>query len=282
MRVMRSVDQMQRTALRWQRAGKRVGVVPTMGALHDGHLSLIRTAAAENDVTIVTIFVNPLQFGPKEDFRTYPRALSHDVELATAAGATHVFAPREEEIYPPGFETSVDPGALATRWEGKSRPGHFRGVATVVAILCELTRPTIAYVGQKDYQQALIIQQLVRDLRLPLRVRVLPTVREPDGLAMSSRNAYLSPAERAQAAVLYRALREARAGVLAGERRAAVVIQRLRRHMRRARSARIDYVALVDAATLDPRPRVRGRVAILLAVWIGGIRLIDNLLVDVS
>ena len=282
MRVIRSADQMQAAAQRWQREGRRVGVVPTMGALHEGHASLIRAAAAENEIVVVTIFVNPMQFGPKEDFRKYPRAVSQDIALATAAGASHLFAPSAEEIYPPGFETSVEPGALATLWEGKSRPSHFSGVATVVAVLFQVTRPTTAYFGQKDYQQALIIQRMVRDLHLPLRVRVLPTVREQDGLAMSSRNMYLNAAQRQQALVLSRALREAHARIQSGERRASSLTSHMRTIIRQAPSARIEYVAVVDAATLKPLTRLRGRMAILLAVQIGRTRVIDNLLVDVS
>ncbi len=269
-------------SLRWQREGKRIGVVPTMGALHEGHLSLIRAAAGENDVVIVTVFVNPMQFGSTEDLARYPRNLQRDVQLAAPAGAHVVFAPSVEQIYPPGFETSVEPGALATLWEGRLRQGHFRGVATVVAILFELTRPTIAYFGQKDYQQALIIQRMVRDLRLPLRVRVLPTVREKDGLAMSSRNVYLNSALRQQALVLSRALRDAHTRIQSGERRASVLTRQMRQLITHAPSARIDYIAVVDAATLKPFTRLQGRIAILLAVRIGRTRLIDNLLVDVS
>lgn len=253
-----------------------------MGALHEGHLSLIRRAASQNDVVIVTVFVNPLQFGPREDFAHYPRMLARDIRLSRAAGADIVFAPSVSALYPKGFQTTVEAGPLAARWEGTSRPGHFRGVATVVTLLIELTRPANAYVGQKDYQQALIVERLVRDLRLSPTLHVLPTVREPDGLAMSSRNAYLTPAQRWQAAVLYRALRAARARIRAGERRAPPLLQAMRRLIRRARDARIDYAAMVDAATLEPQRRLRGRVAILLAVWIGPTRLIDNLLVDVS
>ena len=282
LRVIRSAEQMSGVSLRWQREGTRIGVVPTMGALHQGHASLIRAAAAENDMVVVTIFVNPLQFGPKEDYKTYPRTLSQDLEFATAAGATHVFTPSAEELYPPGFGTCVEPGALATRWEGQSRPGHFRGVATVVAILFELTRPTTAYFGQKDYQQALIIQRMVRDLRLPVRVRVLPTIREKDGLAMSSRNMYLNAAQRQQALVLSRALREAHTRIQSGERRAPRLISQIRQIIRRAISARIEYVTIVDAKTLQPLARLQERIAILLAVRIGRTRLIDNLLVDVS
>ena len=283
MTIIRSASRMAAVSRRLRREGRRIGVVPTMGCLHAGHLSLIRRAASQNDVVIVTVFVNPLQFGPREDFRRYPRTLTRDIHLARSAGAGIVFAPSTEEIYPRGFEMHVEPGPLARRWEGRARPGHFRGVATVVAILFELTRPTNIYVGQKDYQQALIIQRLVRDLRLPLAVRVLPTVREPDGLAMSSRNAYLGPSQRRQAAALFQALRAARSRIRAGERRASPIAQAMRRVIGAAAAgARVEYAAIVDAQTLEPRPRLRGRVAILLAARIGRTRLIDNLLVDVS
>jgi pantoate--beta-alanine ligase len=253
-----------------------------MGALHEGHGSLIRRAAAENDVVIVTVFVNPLQFGPREDFARYPRMLSRDLTLARAAGADIVFAPSLSELYPPGFQTAVRVGSLAARWEGQARPGHFDGVATVVTLLFNVTRPSHAYFGQKDYQQVLVVKQLARDVRLPLTVHMLPTVREPDGLAMSSRNTSLTPSQRAQATVLYRALRAARARIRSGERRAGPLLQQMRRLIHRARDARVDYAAIVDAGTLAPQARLRGRVAILLAVWIGRTRLIDNFLVDVS
>ena len=282
MRLIRSTSQLVSFVERLRAQGRRIGLVPTMGALHEGHVSLIRRAAHENDVVIVTIFVNPLQFGPREDFARYPRTLKPDLHLAQAAGADVIFAPSVRDIYPPGFEPHVEPGVLAERWEGKRRPGHFRGVATVVAILFDLTRPTHAYFGRKDYQQALIVQRVVREWRLPLTVHILPTVREPDGLAMSSRNAYLTAAQRKQAVVLSQAFSAARAEIRAGERRAAPLIARMRRIIQHAPDARVDYAAIADAQTLKPVHRLRGRVVILLAAWIGRTRLIDNLLVDVS
>ena len=281
MRLIRSASRMAAVARRLQQQGQRVGVVPTMGALHEGHLSLIRRAAAENDVVILTVFVNPLQFGPREDFARYPRHRSRDVRFAHGAGADIVFAPSVQEVYPRGFQTSVEVSAFAERWEGRARPGHFRGVATVVTLLFQITQPTNAYVGQKDYQQARIIQQLVRDLHVPVRVHIRPTVREADGLAMSSRNVYLTRAQRQQAVVIPRALRAGRVLILAGERRADTVRQHMRHLIATAAEVRIEYLAIVDAATLIPQSRVSGRVAILLAVRIGRTRLIDNLLVDV-
>ena len=272
---------MARLSLHWQRQGRRIGVVPTMGALHEGHLSLIRRAASQNDVVIVTVFVNPLQFGPREDFRRYPRNLPRDVRLARGAGSDIVFAPSIQQMYPSGFQTTIEIGPLSHCWEGRFRLGHFRGVATVVTVLFELTRPTNAYVGQKDYQQALTLRQLVADFRLPIRLHILPTVREPDGLAMSSRNAYLSPAQRRRATAIYHALRDARRRIHAGERRAAVIMNGMRRLIRSQPEARIDYLAVVDARTLEPQARIRGRVVLLAAVRMGRARLIDNLLVDV-
>lgn len=282
MRLIRSVTQMAAVSRRLHQQGKRVGVVPTLGALHEGHLSLIRRASAHNDVVIVTIFVNPLQFGPRDDFARYPRNLPRDCRLASRAGAHIVFAPTVTQLYPNGFSTSLDPGPLARRWEGVARPGHFRGVATVVAILFELTRPTRAYVGQKDYQQARVIQQVAHDLRWPVRIHVLPTVREPDGLALSSRNTYLSPSQRIRATAIYRALREGSARIRAGERRASRLVVRMRRRLQQTRGIRVDYLAVADAQTLEPQQRIRGRVVLLVAARVGRIRLIDNLLVDVS
>ena len=282
MTVVRSPRRMARLAARLRRQGKRVGVVPTMGALHEGHLSLIRAAVRQCDVVIVTIFVNPLQFGPAEDFARYPRPLARDLRACRRAGAHVVFAPSVKALYPERFQTRIDPGPLARRWEGSSRPGHFSGVATVVAKLFGLAQPTDAYFGQKDYQQTLIVRRLVEDLDIPVRIHVLPTVREPDGLAMSSRNHYLSADERRQARVLSGALRAARARIRAGARVSGPVVAEMRRLIGAQPAARIDYAVVVDAKTLLPLARLRGRVAILLAVRVGRTRLIDNLLVGVS
>ena len=281
MTIIRSTKKMAQVSDRLRRQGKRIGVVPTMGALHAGHASLIRAAAAQNDVVIVTIFVNPLQFGPREDFARYPRRLARDIRCAADAGADLVFAPGIPDIYPPGFQRRVAPGPLARRWEGNTRPGHFRGVATVVAILFELTRPTDAYFGRKDYQQALIIRQLIHAQRLPIRMHILPTVREPDGLAMSSRNTRLTPAQRAQATVLYAALRRIRPRIRNGSFSPAPLLAEARALITARPLARLDYVAIVDADTLAPISRLRGRVAVLIAAWVGRTRLIDNVLVDV-
>jgi pantoate--beta-alanine ligase len=266
---------------RLRRQGRRIGVVPTMGALHEGHASLIRRAAADNDVAIVTIFVNPLQFGRGEDFARYPRPIGRDVALARREGAGVVFLPRAADLYPRGFQSGVDPGPIALQWEGAARPGHFRGVATVVVILFGLTRPTRAYFGQKDYQQVCVVRRVASDLRLGADIRMMPTIREPDGLAMSSRNSYLSGEERVRAAVLYRALRAAAARIRSGERRSRVVEETMRRQIRTVAGVRVGYAAAVHASTLEPLERLRGRAALLVAARVGRTRLIDNLLVDV-
>lgn len=281
MRLIQSVKQMAALSLKIERQKKSIGVVPTMGALHEGHLSLIRKAVRENDVAIVTVFVNPLQFGPREDFARYPRSISRDLRLARSIGAHVLFAPTSTALYPDGFQTYVSVERLADRWEGIVRPGHFRGVATVVLILFELTRPTRAYFGQKDYQQMLIVEQLVHDLHLGVVIRRCPIVREPDGLAMSSRNQYLSADERSQASVLFQALQVGNKRIERGERRASTILEAMRRLIRTNPSASIDYLAIVDAKTLMPQRRLQGRVVLLVAVWMGKTRLIDNFLVDV-
>ena len=280
MLVIRSAHRMAARSWRLRQQGRRLGVVPTMGALHEGHASLIRAAAAHNDVVVVTVFVNPLQFGPREDFRRYPRTLARDLYLAGRAGADIVFAPSAQELYPAGFHIRLDVGSIGACWEGRSRPGHFSGVATVVALLFHLTHPTNVYFGQKDYQQTLVVRRLIEDLQIPVRLHVLPTVREPDGLALSSRNRYLSRGQRREAAILYRALCAARRRIRSGERRSGPIVAAMKCLIRSA-GVRVDYTAVVEARTLAPQARLRGRVAILVAGWLGRTRLIDNLLVDV-
>ncbi len=257
-----------------------VGLVPTMGYLHEGHLSLVRRARAENDIVIATIFVNPSQFGPHEDLATYPRDLPRDLSLLEAEKTDIVFAPATPaEMYPPGYQTWIDLTDLSTKLEGARRPGHFRGVATIVAKLFNLTRPHRAYFGQKDAQQCVVIRRLVADLNFDLEVVVCPTVREPHGLAMSSRNAYLSPEERARAAVLYRALQAAAAALAAGERDAEALRQVMGQVLAAEPLAQVDYVSIADPETLDELTGdLRGPALASLAVRIGRARLIDNLL----
>ena len=254
----------------------RTGFVPTMGYLHEGHLSLIRAARADSDTMVMSLFVNPAQFGPNEDLATYPRDVPRDLELAEAAGADVVFAPPPDEVYPPGFDTWVEVGGVSRCWEGERRPGHFRGVATVVLKLFEMVQPTRAYFGEKDYQQLLVVRKLVADLNLPLEIVGCPTVREPSGLALSSRNAYLAPERRERAAILSRALHRAVELAAAGE----ADIGRLQRDMAailaREPDARIDYLAIVDSLTLEPLQRLVDQARIVAAIFFDGVRLIDN------
>ncbi len=260
-----------------RRAGQRVGFVPTMGALHEGHASLIRTARRETDFVVVSIFVNPTQFGPNEDYQRYPRTPQADAEICQREGVDLLFAPTVEEMYPPGFCTWVEVTGLQDVLCGRFRPGHFRGVATVVLKLFNLVQPDIAYFGQKDAQQARIIRQMVRDLNVPVEIRVCPIVREPDGLAMSSRNAYLSPEQRRQATVLYRALCAANELVKQGERDAGRVREHMLQVIATVPEAVLDYAEIVDPETLQPVQQIKATVLAALAVKIGPARLIDNM-----
>ena len=274
--LVKTVARLRERIAAERRAGRTVGFTPTMGALHEGHLSLVRAARAECDFNVVSIFVNPSQFGQNEDLAKYPRDLSADLELLAGGMADLVFAPPEEEIYRPGHDTWVEVGAATAPLEGECRPGHFRGVATVVLKLLNMVQPDAAYFGQKDYQQALVIRRMAADLDLPTRIRVCPTVREPDGLAMSSRNRYLAPATRQRALVLWKSLQLAGRLVDRGERDAAKIVDRMRDIIATAEDARIDYIAVVDPETLQPVESVAGPALAVLAVRIEGTRLIDN------
>ena len=259
-------------------AARSVGLVPTMGSLHRGHASLIERSAADCDVTVVSIFVNPLQFGADEDLASYPRDLDADVALAGGCGATIVFAPPEGEMFPGGPPaTAVEVAGLSDDLEGDSRPGHFRGVATVVARLFNLAGPCRAYFGEKDFQQLAVVRRMVADLGWPVEVVGCPTVRDDDGLAFSSRNAYLSPDERGAATVLHRAMVEAAAALAGGERGSDELRRRMAEVVAAEPRARLDYAEVVDAATLVPLCTVSGDARLLLAAWIGATRLIDNL-----
>lgn len=273
MKTVTAVEELRVT--RAQLSGP-VGFVPTMGYLHQGHLSLIERARAECASVIVSIFVNPTQFGPTEDFARYPRDLPRDLELCRRAGVSLVFVPPESEIYPPGFATFVEVTGLQDRWEGRSRPGHFRGVATVVARLFQLTRPDRAYFGEKDYQQLQIIKRMVRDLAFELEIVPCPTIREPDGLAMSSRNSYLDPDARRHALALWEALQAAQAQAAAGERTGAALTCAMRAAVERYPDVELDYAAIVDPETLEPLAVIEGEARALIAARIGGVRLIDN------
>jgi pantoate--beta-alanine ligase len=280
MRVILSPADMQAEVLKLRREGRRVGLVPTMGALHEGHLSLVRIARERADVVVATIFVNPTQFGPNEDLARYPRALEADLQALSATGCDFVFVPSADDIYPPGFSTYVEPPAVAQPFEGVCRPGHFRGVATVVLKLFNLVPADLACFGQKDFQQLVVIRKMVQDLALPIEIVLCPTVRAPDGLAMSSRNRYLSAAERQQALALSRALSHAEQLVAGGERNARAVAAEMRRALSEAGVERIDYAAVADPQTLAENPALDGPAVALIAAFVGSTRLIDNRLIE--
>ncbi len=274
---------MKQVARQARAEGRSIGFVPTMGALHEGHLSLIRAAMADCRPVVASILVNPSQFAPGEDFQKYPRTLETDSKKLEDAGVDYLFAPEAAEIYPPGFRTWVNVEGLSDRLEGRVRPGHFRGVTTVVFKLLEIVQPQKAFFGRKDAQQARLITQMASDLHLDSEIVVCPIVRESDGLAMSSRNAYMQPDERRAATVLYRALDGARNAIARGERDALRLTAAMREVIRAEPLAEIEYVELVDAETLEPVTFLRGVCYALLAVRIGAARptrLIDNLLIE--
>jgi len=263
---------------RTQRAeSRRIGLVPTMGYLHEGHLALVDEARRRADAVILTIFVNPLQFGPAEDLSRYPRDLSRDRRLAQGRGVDALFVPAVETMYPPGSEVRVVPGPTAARWEGAARPGHFTGVLTVVAKLFHLVEPDLACFGQKDIQQLTLIRRMVRDLDWPIEIVSVPTVREPDGLAMSSRNAYLSPEDRKKALALSRALLAAHRAYCEGERRAQRLEQQIQAELSREPAVQVEYIAIVEPEGLEPVSQADAGTIVALAARIGGTRLIDNI-----
>jgi pantoate--beta-alanine ligase len=285
MRMVQSIAQMQRLARRWVRTGIEIGLIPTMGYLHEGHLSLMRRARGLVGVkgkVVVSIYVNPTQFGPAEDFSRYPRDLKRDLKLCQAAGVDVVFAPQDEEMYPKergdAFSTFVAEEALSQGMEGRSRPTHFRGVTTVVAKLFNIVQPQIAIFGAKDFQQAAIVRRMVRDLNFPLRIIVAPTHREADGLAMSSRNKYLAGDLRRQAVVLWRTIQMARAWTAQGAKPlpANRLKAQLKRLIEREPAARVDYIEFFEPETMTPTSSVKPGIHMALAVFIGKTRLIDN------
>jgi pantoate--beta-alanine ligase len=261
--------------------GKSIGFVPTMGYFHEGHLSLMRRAKTECDLCVVSLFVNPTQFGPSEDFQRYPRDFARDAAMAESVGVDLLFAPDVEEMYPEGYQTYVEVTEVTRRLEGAARPGHFRGVATVCTKLFNIVQADRAYFGKKDYQQLKVIQRMVRDLNLPIEIVPCETVREPDGLAMSSRNVYLNPDERRAAAVLYRALCAGRDAILAGERDAKKVQVLVEQVIATEPLVKTEYVDVADAETLEPLTDLRDEVVISLAARVGAARLIDNVTVTV-
>jgi pantoate--beta-alanine ligase len=281
--LIRDPLEMQRKAESARASGKRICVVPTMGALHEGHLSLIRIGRTHADTLITTIFVNPTQFAEGEDFERYPRPLTQDVAHAREAGTDILFLPERDAIYPPSFATSVAVEGLTEVLEGKSRPGHFRGVTTIVTKLFHLTKPHFAVFGQKDAQQVAVIRRMVADLNFDVEIIVGPTVRETDGLALSSRNAYLSPDERRAAPVLFQSLKRAETLIAAGERSHDAIVREMQRHIEQNCAGIIDYVSVADCETLRETAEIAPGQSVLvsLAVTFGRTRLIDNTLIRV-
>ena len=280
--VYRSIPEIRQAVASARKAGQRVGLVPTMGALHAGHARLIEVARSECDFVVVSIFVNPMQFGPNEDFERYPRSFDADSEICARSGAAAIFAPDIATMYRSSFRTSVEVEGLQDALCGASRPGHFRGVCTVVLKLFNIVQPDAAYFGQKDAQQALILTRMVRDLDVPVEMRTVPTVREPDWLALSSRNQYLDAEQRKSAPALWQTLQAAQGRIEAGERDPGVIERKMLERLKKVAGARVDYARVVSAETLQSPPRLQGPILIALAVFFGQTRLIDNVQMDVN
>ncbi len=280
--LVRTVDEMKSLSRRWREEGYTIGFVPTMGYLHEGHLSLVRRAREENDKVVVSIFVNPTQFGPNEDYNRYPRDLDRDMKLLEPIGVDAVFYPSVEEMYPEGYKTYVEVVDITERLCGASRPGHFRGVTTVCTKLFNIVMPHRAYFGKKDFQQYVVIKNMVRDLNMDLEIVPMPIVREPDGLAMSSRNTYLNPEERKAATCLYRSLKRAVELFESGERSARRIREEVVKVIEAEPLARIDYVEVVDPETFRPVEQVEKGTLVALAVFVGPARLIDNVQLGVD
>ncbi len=275
--VMRDINELHHL-LQEQRGRCHVGFVPTMGALHEGHAQLLRRCAEENQISVLSIFVNPTQFGPNEDFDRYPRAFESDLELAASCGVTHVFAPSVETIYPKGWSTFIEVEGVSGPLCGSMRPGHFRGVATVVHRLFQLVKPDVAYFGQKDLQQCLVIERMVRDLEMPVRIAICPTAREADGLAMSSRNRYLSTPERQKAVVIFRAMEAVRLAFEGGERDVEELLEQARRELKAVPEFEVQYVEVRSVPSLASIDAIEGPAALAVAGFLGKTRLIDNLI----
>ena len=280
MLVISNPTQMREFSLKARSEGKTLGFVPTMGYLHEGHLSLVRKARGENDLVIISIFVNPAQFGPSEDLDKYPRDFERDKALAEKESVDVIFHPSEKDMYAQNASTYIEETMLSQRLCGLSRPGHFKGVTTIVLKLFNIVQPHTAYFGQKDAQQALIIKRMVRDLDVPVNITVCPTIREPDGLAMSSRNSYLSPDERKNALVLWQALQMAKKKIDEGERDSRLLKTGMREIIE-PKASKIDYISISDVRTLEEVGEIRGEILIALAVFIGSTRLIDNMQIKV-
>ncbi|MFP4529014.1 MAG: pantoate--beta-alanine ligase [Candidatus Kapaibacterium sp.] len=283
MRIIETVQEMQALSDAHRARGKRIIVVPTMGYLHEGHMSLMRRAAEMGDIVITTLFVNPTQFGPNEDFERYPRNFERDVQLAEESGCDYLFYPSVQEMYPEGYSSYVMLHGITDKFEGAIRPKHFNGVATVCAKLFNITKPHAAIFGQKDYQQTLVVKRFVRDLDFDVEIIVLPTVRESDGLAMSSRNTYLSDEDRSKAGILFAALEKARKAIVTGERRRKTINGIMHNVLRSEPTMKIDYASAADSETLDePEVFIDGqRIVMMIACYLGRTRLIDNMLINI-
>lgn len=282
MKTIETVTEMVQLAKMWRQEGKRVGLVPTMGYLHQGHLSLAAAARQDCDIVVMSIFVNPTQFGPNEDYEAYPRDLSHDRALAEGAGVDYLFAPQPGDMYPNGYSTFVNVEGVTDHLCGAKRPGHFRGVATVVSKLFHIVQPEKAYFGQKDGQQVAVLRRMVADLNMPVEIIARPIVREADGVALSSRNVYLSAEQRQQAVVLSQGLARARDLFVQGERDGEILKKAVTDVIQTAPLAKIDYVQLVDGDTMAPIPKITGNAMLAVAVYFGETRLIDNVLLMVE
>lgn len=280
MKIYKSISSLIKKVREVKKHGYKIGLVPTMGFLHEGHMSLIRKARKDTDYVIVSIFVNPAQFGPKEDFKRYPRAIKRDLMLCEKEGADIIFTPEAKEMYPKDYATYVSVEKITDKLCGASRPGHFRGVSTVVAKLFNITMPDIAYFGQKDAQQAIIIKRMAEDLNMSVEIKVMPVVREKDGLAMSSRNVYLNRKERGRAQSIYKSLKSAKELFNEGERDSKKIINKIKRVINNQPDAKIDYAAIVDAKDLRDIKKISGEALVAIAVWIGKTRLIDNIMLN--
>ncbi len=280
MKVARTIQSVRKLVKAARAKGKRIGFVPTMGALHIGHVSLIEAATHNTDFVVVSIFVNPTQFGPGEDFERYPRPFDEDLEICRKHGVDVVFAPTAEEMYPKENLTWVNVEKLSKLLCGQFRPGHFRGVATVCAKLFNIVTPDIAFFGQKDAQQAIVVKRMVADLNMPLKILVCPTIREPNGLAMSSRNQYLTAKQKIDAALIYKSLQKCEELIQAGVTATAEIIGQMRKILDEIPSAKIEYVSIVNAETLQSIDKITGKVLAAVAIKIGSTRLVDNILVD--
>jgi len=281
MKIVRTIDSMKREIYIYKNQGLTIGFVPTMGYLHEGHISLMKKAKEENNIVVTSIFVNPIQFGPNEDYNKYPRDFERDEKLARSVGVDVIFYPNVEEMYPSDFKTKVIVQKITNIMCGKSRPGHFDGVATVVLKLFNIIKPDRAYFGEKDAQQLAVIKQMIKDLNLDVEIIGMPIVRESDGLAMSSRNSYLNEEERKSATVLYKSLILAKEMINNGERKADIIKQEMQNLILKEKYAKIDYIEIVDKNTFEPIDQIKGNILIALAVYIGSTRLIDNISLEV-